>query len=153
MNFGNVSLKLLVSVALLTGCASEQTNNYDLYLKYEQYENRVGFCLGETREGDYPFLRSGWLRSLDEDEQKQVIIYLSSSIMAKCSIKEKEDFVLALRHETEDVQKIITKSLHLDIPIKPRPAGVDERQLDILASQITSPFNAFHAFEALKKSQ
>ncbi len=153
MNFGNASLKSLVSVILLTGCVSEQTNNDDLYLKYEQYENRVGFCLNEAHKEDYPFLHSEWLRSLDEDKQKQVVIYLSSLSMAKCSIKEKEDFILALEYETEGVQKIITKSLHLDIPTRAKPEEVDESQLDILASQITSPFSAFHAFETLKKSQ
>lgn len=153
MNFGNVSLKLLVSVTLLTGCVSEQPSSYNLYLKYQQYENRVGFCLSEARKEDYPFLRSQWLHSLNESTQKQVIIYLSSLIMEECSTKEKEEFMLALRDETDDVQKIITESLHLDLPIKSKPVGVDEAQLNALTSQITAPFSAFHAFETLKKLQ
>lgn len=153
MNFGNVSFRLLVSVTLLAGCSSELTENHDLYLKYERYENRVGFCLNEARESDYLFLRSDWLRSLNEEVQMQVIIYLSSLTMVNCSIKEKEDFVMALANEMEDVKKIITKSLHLDIPIKPKPVGIDEKQLDVLASQITSPFSAFTAFDALRNSQ
>ncbi|MDE1352140.1 hypothetical protein L9W80_18560 [Vibrio aestuarianus] len=153
MSFGNASFKLLVSILLLTGCASTPINVGDLYVKYERYDNRVGVCLDQTRESDHSFPYSEWLSSLDKESQKQVITYLSSLTMDNCSAEEKEAFILALKNESEDAQKIISKSLYLDIPTKPKPKGIDEAQLDNLASQISSPFNPFSVFEALQNDQ
>lgn len=148
MNFGNVSLKLAVSSLLLSGCAVASEDG--LYSLYKQYDNKVGSCLEAAPQGAKLFPQSKWLSSLDERKQKEVLLYLSSSIMDSCSYEEKNQFKLALNKESQDVQKILSEWLELKRPKVEKPLGIDDKALGELESQISSPFHAFAVFKQLE---
>lgn len=150
MNFGNVLLIFLASTSLF-GCARYHDNGGELYHHYEQYENKVAYCLQSTSDGATQFPKSEWLSSLDQHEQKTILIYLSNMAMNNCIEKEKESLKFRLTKENSDVQKIISKWLELDKEKVEKPSGVDEYQLENLESQITTPFNTFQVFELIKK--
>lgn len=108
--------------------------------------------MSSAKNGARSFPESGWLSSLGEEQQKQVLLYLSESAMKKCSQQEKIEFSQTLAKENQDVQRIMSEWLDLDKPNKEMPMNIDNQKLKVLEIQISSPFYAFEIFEKLRNN-
>lgn len=148
MNFGAVLPKLLVSVGASLALASSHANAETLFSTYKAYEEKVGECLNLSRDKKVALPHNSWLPTLTEQQQREVIVYLSRQAIFRCQQPSQKIFINRLSLENEDVQNVINDILYIvEEPVF--EGNVDKEKLSQLTSQTNRPFDIFQAFDAL----
>ncbi|EGR2026973.1 hypothetical protein DYB89_18090 [Vibrio cholerae] len=151
-NFGNVSVKLLCSVALLTvvGCVPLSAQNDGLNETYSELVNQRSSCFEQSAEGSQFFPASDWLANLKNEEKQLVVSYLSQYAFNKCLEPQVKHFEQELAKESPSVQRFIKEQVAMFPYIAQKPDGIDEEQLHNIEINITMPFIASEVYESLK---
>ncbi|MDA9556079.1 hypothetical protein N9R79_01060 [Vibrio sp.] len=76
-----------------------------------EFENRVEVCTTLLKENKSPFPTTSWFSSLNDSDQKTVILYLSHSNSSNCSQSERERAQALLGNLTEEERNRVSHLL------------------------------------------
>lgn len=143
-NFGRVSLILLVSLS-----SNAIASDYPLSESYEALRATKGQCFDMAKKGHESLPDSQWLASLPHSTKKEVLIYLSKRKFNQCLDRSVSEFEAVLNEQSEDVKRLINNNLLMRPYLEdlPPPRGVNVEELEIVYSQIESPFQLLEALE------
>lgn len=148
-SFGSVSVKLLCSIAFisLVGCTASPPS---LTQPYSQLMAKKEVCFEKAKNGLRSFPDSQWLRSLTENDQKQVLSYLAQYAYNSCISEEVNKVEMSLAKQSDDIQLFFNQYVGLHEFKQEPPKGVDIPELNILQKEIKQPFIANEIYESIK---
>lgn len=131
---------------LVCGSANAEglTDAYDDYLV-----NRKG-CFESASSGIDYFPNLEWIRSLDEEQRRSVLIYLAQSAYNRCIEPHENVLREVVQDQSEDIQNFFEKYVGFSSLTIALPADVDPNKLKQLDSEIKKPFSVNDVYQLLK---
>ncbi|WP_237301252.1 hypothetical protein [Vibrio parahaemolyticus] len=131
---------------LLVGCSAKVDKLS--YLKV--WDDKWQECdkIGKQTILDFP--KSEWFESLSLDDKREVFLYIHSLKDYECTKVEASNLKAVLNEvDITTLNEVLKGFIYFDKPSDSRIQHLDQRQVEVLSGEISSPFNALSTAETM----